>query len=189
MKEDEDDEEEDEEQEDEPEEMEEDYFAVDGETRKYSVQDANAPIWDPRCYWLRITELRVLRILEEWEVLVQFFEKGVEAWEDKRVRELLIKHKSGDQTIIDQLFNETATTMHILGKLHRTIQRTLRVWTIFTASGGDYRYFFELRDSVSLSAIRNLKAAFKSLDNLQYKLKLLDKICQESQVIVRLLLY
>lgn len=80
MKEDEDDEEEDEEQEDEPEEMEEDYFAVDGETRKYSVQDANAPIWDPRCYWLRITELRVLRILEEWEVLVQFFEKGVEAW-------------------------------------------------------------------------------------------------------------
>jgi len=66
-------------QEDEPEDVEEDYFAVDGDGGTYSVQDANSPIWDPRCYWLRIIELRVLRILEEWASLVRFFEKGVEA--------------------------------------------------------------------------------------------------------------
>jgi len=67
-------------QEDEPEDVEEDYFAVDGDGRGCSVQDANAPIWDPRRYWLRIVELRVLRILEEWVEIVQFVEKGVQAW-------------------------------------------------------------------------------------------------------------
>jgi len=67
-------------QEDEPEEIEEDYFAVDGNGRRCLVQDANAPIWDPRRYWLRIVELRVLRILEEWVEVVQFVDKGVQAW-------------------------------------------------------------------------------------------------------------
>ncbi|KAI4691425.1 uncharacterized protein J4E84_003719 [Alternaria hordeiaustralica] len=76
-------------QEDEPEDVEEDYFAVDGDGRTCSIRDANVPIWNPRRYWLRIIELRVLRILEEWVLLVRFVEKGVEAWvgipESKRV--------------------------------------------------------------------------------------------------------
>ncbi|KAI4951346.1 hypothetical protein J4E91_004056 [Alternaria rosae] len=172
-------------QEDEPEDVEEDYFAVDGNGRGCLVQDANEPIWDPRRYWLRIVELRVLRILEEWVEIIQFVEKGVEAWKDKRVRELLANHKSSDQPIIEQLFEETATTIQILGKLYRTIQKTIRVWTTFTAASGDYRYFSDLRDPASLSAFRNLKAAFRLLDDLQHKLKLLDKICQELQVIKR----
>jgi hypothetical protein len=66
-----------EDQEDEPLEMEEDYFAADGDGGR--VQDANMPIWDPRRYWLVIIEIRILRIMQEWDLLVRFVEKGVEA--------------------------------------------------------------------------------------------------------------
>jgi hypothetical protein len=68
---------EDEGQDDEPVILEEDYFAVDGDGG--IVHDANKPIWDPRRYWLRIIEIRILRIMKEWIWLVRFVEKGIEA--------------------------------------------------------------------------------------------------------------
>jgi hypothetical protein len=58
------------------------------------------------------------------------------------------------------------------------------MWTAFTATNGDYRYFSELKDPGSLSAFKNLRAAFISLDDVQDRLKLLEKTCKESQMIV-----
>jgi hypothetical protein len=58
--------------------LKEDYFAADGEDGL--IIDADAPMWDPRAYWLHIVEFRVRLVLKEWKWLVRNIEAGVTKW-------------------------------------------------------------------------------------------------------------
>jgi hypothetical protein len=39
--------------------------------------DANCPIWDPREYFLRIVEIRMVQVLKEWKYLARTVERSI----------------------------------------------------------------------------------------------------------------
>jgi hypothetical protein len=56
-----------------------DPIALDGEQDpNYPVVDANMPIWDPREYFLRIFEIRMAKVLREWENVVRVVGVAIE---------------------------------------------------------------------------------------------------------------
>lgn len=70
-------------EEEEPEEddMQEDFIATDGNgPEDGTVIDAAQPLWDSRDYWLRVVDLRMRIIHEEWKWLVMNTEAKVKSW-------------------------------------------------------------------------------------------------------------
>jgi hypothetical protein len=62
-----------EDQEDEPS---EDHFATEG----WDYVNANEPIWDPRVYFLRAVQIRIVLASQEYDYLIEYLEEKVEAW-------------------------------------------------------------------------------------------------------------
>jgi hypothetical protein len=42
------------------------------------VVDAKRPISDPRVYYLVVFEIRIARVLEDWQILIRFMERGID---------------------------------------------------------------------------------------------------------------
>lgn len=62
-------------------ELREDYCATDGNgPNNGKVIEADSPTWDPREYWLRVVNIRMSLICEEWRWLIMNIARHIDAW-------------------------------------------------------------------------------------------------------------
>lgn len=94
------------------------------------------------------------------------------------------KSKDGHSDNIEELFGWTIQTKQLLRQITERFASTTQAWDRFIAPNGDESYLSDIHDPASLIALNRLKVSFQELDDLQRKLVLLDKSCEESKEIV-----
>ncbi|KAH8726341.1 hypothetical protein GQ44DRAFT_771521 [Phaeosphaeriaceae sp. PMI808] len=163
----------------------EDYFAADGEATE-RVTNADTPIWDPRCYWLHIINIRVRIVLKEWDWLVKNVKGGVDEWKDKIPIPYPRTSQNRNHNNLNELFYWIVCTMKLLQQLQHRLERTIQIWTRFSAIDGDLRFFSDMCDDESTSARRTLRFSFQRLQDLQQDLASMNQSCEKSQAILLL---
>ncbi|KAH8598890.1 hypothetical protein B0O99DRAFT_29097 [Bisporella sp. PMI_857] len=154
--------------------------------------EARYPIWKPRDYWVRVFEIRIKRIKDEYENLIHKLEFVVTQYMDAHPSTLSRRPGTAqNQTIeVKVAFDWALQMMDLLRKIHDVLLPTVKAWQAFNSDDGDIKYFSE--DSVTTSvmsrhrSMQNIKATFRQFNEYQEKIVALIKKCSDYQKALKL---
>ncbi|KAF1971522.1 hypothetical protein BU23DRAFT_184433 [Bimuria novae-zelandiae CBS 107.79] len=164
----------------------EDHLASDG---KEGVVPQEHPVWDPRLYFLQVTDLRLRTVRKEWTYLVLKVSKSVKDQNDDLTYPFSGKPFSGTAKAEMSLARLTKT-MNFLNELRQDFLVTIGTCERFVAPNGDHTYFHDREEQVSSSSLRSISGSIeysvKCLRDLERRLASLEESCQSSKKIIEL---
>ncbi|KIX03972.1 uncharacterized protein Z518_07525 [Rhinocladiella mackenziei CBS 650.93] len=147
--------------------------------------EADTPIWRARDYYLKIFEIRIDKVREEWEYLMHKLEPGVQQYMADHpftvsCRSALAGERSAE---MKEAFDWALQTMGLLRRLHGVLSDTVDAWASFSSPGEDIGYFQSSPAApISQQARRSLRAVrttFRELHGYQKRLALLIVSCSD----------
>ncbi|KAF2645756.1 hypothetical protein P280DRAFT_545678 [Massarina eburnea CBS 473.64] len=143
------------------------------------VLDANNPIWDPRTYWLVIISEHIRIMVHEWKWLVHHLEEGVNDWGTNHPISCFSKTCSGQCHNMNESLAWTVQTKEILNELREKLVTQIGALKTFCSSHGDAEYFTDLDDPRATAALGVCKESCLEFTNLEKKMGILHRRCDE----------
>ncbi|KAF2812414.1 uncharacterized protein BDZ99DRAFT_461120 [Mytilinidion resinicola] len=157
--------------------------------------DANLPLWDLRDYFLRTLEERGKNVLEEWENLASAVESRINTYRYRHpdfFPHLGVQQERRTNNGKD-CFDWILRVITLLSQLLEVLTATTQTWERFRdLDNGDIAYFYKSTSRGSLRSefdfserraqliLRDIHNTFDTLKEIQRKLQLLKRSCEES---------
>ncbi|KAF2252341.1 hypothetical protein BU26DRAFT_255701 [Trematosphaeria pertusa] len=143
--------------------------------------DANHPIWSPRNYYIRVTEMRSKQVLKEWTHLIRKLERTIKIRHHPHALfcQSCVNPQPAETESSKLALEWSSQTLDLLQRLRIPLKRTIHHWNRFSASDGDISYLLDLcREELRLE---NIRENFEALIDLEQDLAALEDYCSGKQ--------
>ncbi|KAF4632047.1 hypothetical protein G7Y89_g6081 [Cudoniella acicularis] len=137
--------------------------------------NGDEPIWTPREYFLTVVQIRIEKVLREWNLIVYTIENKIKWSRDNHEFPLAYNDPKTTAKVLD--FSVWNTRMvALLSKLISGLSKTVRAWERFRGTEIGY---FQNNGQISPSLNPSLIAISKCFDELKFNLWALEELKKE----------
>ncbi|KAH9203700.1 hypothetical protein DL95DRAFT_472141 [Leptodontidium sp. 2 PMI_412] len=145
--------------------------------------EAKHPIRRPRDYWVKVFEIRVGKVTQQYQYMIHKLELAVKQYMD--IHPSTLSQRPGNArdrtTEMKAAFDWALKMMSVLQRPHDVLLATVREWEAFNSQDGDIGYFYDpdaddsedegdigcFTDSHADALMRAIEARYRSMQNIK----------------------